>query len=155
MIPESEVAGKSRDKSARFAFKLELLGDGSFRIVGKTYRGKVERRGPVYFVGCTCPGFLSPRSRSCYHLPAYLAEFKRLELLASINVGDEIEFSLPHANDCRADDVCRALVVAVGERRELFTVAGMFRAVDGRRVRRVTRRAARVAVVHPQTSRAA
>jgi hypothetical protein len=125
------------------------------RIKGKAYRGRVERRGPVYFVGCSCPGFLSPRSTSCYHLPHYLAAFKRFELLGSINVGDEIEFNLPHANDCRADEVCRALVVKVNGRGESFEVAGMFRAVGGALVRRVTRRAARVAVVHPQTSRAA
>lgn len=161
MIPESAVTSRARDKARRFAFQVLTNTDGTFQLKGKAYTGKVERRGATLFVGCSCPARFSRTkaggAAACYHLPFYLDEFTRREMIASIRVGDEIEYVVPMFSECNPDRHVHGVVEAVElvavegtgyhgangyvcERERAFKIAGAIRLVTTNRVARVVRR---------------
>jgi hypothetical protein len=139
-IPETEISARSREKARRFTFCVEAIGESKteFKIRGKEYIGKITDRRGVISVECSCIA-----TASCYHLPHYVEEYRRRQMLDTITAGTVIKYAVASPNENLPDRIYTGLVVRVvkhpGGRRE-YKLQGVTRAISPARVIRVVRK---------------
>lgn len=139
-IPEHKISARSREKARRFIFCVEPLNDAEtqFKIRGKEYVGTITESDGVTFIDCTCAA-----TKSCYHKPHYLDEYRQRQMFRSIKAGAVVKYSVRSANEDRADRVFTGIVERVAhldKHTREFKMQGVSRPVKQWRIVRVVRR---------------
>jgi hypothetical protein len=133
-ISVSSISEKAKAKARRFAFEVNEQPDGSFKIRGKEYIGRVTGDADseqAMTVDCTCPA-----ETSCYHMPHYVAAFRQAEMIKRLAPGTVIKYQHNLDHEYLPDPICKGTVaeVTLEDGQRLIKLQGIARPLAAFRV---------------------